>query len=29
MNWSILEDVYLALSRIFDRFITFLVNINK
>ena len=27
MDWNIMEDLYLALTRIFDGFVTFLYNI--
>lgn len=27
MDWALIEDLYLALSRVFDRFITFIINI--
>ncbi len=27
MDWTLIEDLYLALSRIFDRFVTFIMNI--
>lgn len=27
MDWGMIEDIYLAITRIFDRFITFILNI--
>lgn len=29
MDWEMMEDLYLALTRIFDNIVTFFVNIGK